>query len=120
MRFLWVVTNCGSPACCLGIENDTREGVGLWLIMAEKIFSKTIIRQRHRFATANNSYTKISRPKRHRLNEFCTLRKKKDDNRSCRLSLQLMIKVPLIGGGFRGRVTHRTLRKKKTTTKVAV
>ena len=54
--------------------------------------------------------------------ESSTLRKqKKDDNQSCRLSLQLIIKVPLTGGGFRGRVTRSTLRKqKKTTTKVVV
>ena len=70
---------------------------------------------------------------------LCTLRKqKKDDNQSCRLSLQLIIKVPLTGidaaereqraslfalcraarrktksGGFSGRVTRSTLRKQK-------
>ena len=110
----------------------------LWLIMTENIFSKTIIRLRQRSAIVNNSRTQISRPKRHRLNESSTLCKKKDDNRSCRLSLQLIIKVPLTGtdaaereqraslfalcraarrktksGGFRGRVTRCTLRKKK-------
>ena len=45
------------------------EDCWLWQMMAENLFSKTIICQRQRFATANNSHTQISHPKRHRLNE---------------------------------------------------
>ena len=43
------------------------EDCWLWLIMAENLFSKTIIRLRHWFALANNSHTQISRPRHHRL-----------------------------------------------------
>ena len=49
----------------------------LWLIMAENLFSKTIIRLRHRFAIANNSRTQTSRPRRHRLTNPSTNTKEK-------------------------------------------
>ena len=39
----------------------------LWQMMAENLFSKTIIWRRQRFAIANNSHTQTSRPRRHRL-----------------------------------------------------
>ena len=48
----------------------------LWLIMAENLFSKTIIRLRHRFAIANSSRTQTSRPRRHRLTNPSTNTKK--------------------------------------------
>ena len=53
------------------------EDCWLWLIMAENSFSKTIIRLRQRFATANNSHTQISRPRRHRLTNPSSLCKKR-------------------------------------------
>ena len=70
------------------------EDCWLWLIMAENLFSKTIIRLRQRFAIANNSHTQISRPRRHRLTNpsldatkkravvnYCSLwRKERDSN----------------------------------------
>ena len=55
----------------------TIEDCWVWLIMSENLFSKTIIRQRQRFATANNSHTQTSRPKRHRLTGFVNEHKKR-------------------------------------------
>ena len=43
------------------------------------MFSKAIIGQRQIFATANNSHTQISRPKRHRLTDFRERVKDKPD-----------------------------------------
>ena len=54
-------------------------GCWLWLIMAENLFSKTIIRLRHRFAVANNSRTQTSHPRRHRLTESLSFRHKKKE-----------------------------------------
>ena len=39
----------------------------IWQIATENLFSKSLIRQRQLFATANNSRTQISLPRRHRL-----------------------------------------------------
>ena len=63
----------------------------LWLMMAENLFSKTIIRQRQRFATANNSHTQTSCPRRHRLNESLSFCHKKR-----------AVKITALCGGKRG------------------
>ena len=65
------------------LRGDRSEAVAigdcwLWLIVAENLFSKTIIRRRQIFAIANNSHTQISRPRRHRLtNPLSTTKKNK-------------------------------------------
>ena len=50
----------------------------LWRMMTENLFSRTFIWQRQWFATANNSHTQISRPKRYRLTEPPNTTKKRE------------------------------------------
>ena len=52
----------GDRSVSVAIEDCWR-----WRMMAENLFSKTIIWQWQRFATTNNNHTQISHPKRHRL-----------------------------------------------------
>ena len=91
--FLWVISeqyppNNQPPHSLSGFDRSPQlrgdrsgtvaiEDCCIWLIMAENLFSKTIIWQRQRFATANNCCTQISRPKRHRLTGFVNGHKKR-------------------------------------------
>ena len=45
------------------------EDCWVWQMMAENLFSKTIIYQRQLSVTADNSHSKTSRPRRYKLNE---------------------------------------------------